>query len=172
MRTTLTLCSALVIAATAAAPALANDTKTYPGSACQASVPNQFVYLGAGQISNQGPTNVSVYVECPVIKDMIDHDIEGATVWVLDRHRFEDVYCSLFSMRSNALAIHDFSTAHSTSWTTAFVYQKLKLVDPANDGDPDVNAYADDYYHLLCSIPGPAPSDYSAIVSYQVDERE
>jgi hypothetical protein len=149
--------SALVLAGFSL-PALAVDTKGYPGSYCEASAPsgrNGFS-LGGGGIFNLSAG--TLFVSCPVVKDT--SGIQNAQVQVLDKSSITDVSCSLRTMRNDGSQV-----ATQTAKTTGFSSTALQLSFGTQ------SSVTGGFYTLDCELPALTASGPSGIFMYNIVEK-
>ena len=150
-------------AALLAGPALAADTKTLSGSACQPS------FFTAGQslfrrepmlLSN---SNLTEPITCPVVKDVDAGRIKRAQVRVINRNGTigSSFFCKLSTYRPDGSFVQS-QSRRSTLVSTAVQTLNFDAQKAAPGGS----------YSLICNLPaafGPN-RDLSAIVSYTVVE--
>ncbi len=141
-----------------ASPAVAEDSKTMSGSACQNIDDSRLSHLtrGVGLILNVGSARENIF--CPVVKDL--NKINRAVVMVIDRNPDTDISCALVTYRSDGsllasqpLETHGFSN----------------IAQPLNFGAQ--GAAANGSYYLACGLP-PFHQTFggSVIVNYAVVE--
>ncbi len=159
---TLKLAACLLVFLAAADPAAAEDKKNYPGLACLASGNSTTSInrsFSTGRALN--PTTGDLTFICPAVKDHIDHDLDAATMYVLDQRPDRGVSCVL---RSGTLAGGWFST----SATTASFYGSTPA--PLTFASLPTDVWSTYWFH--CTVPGPNTSGLSSgIVMYQIDEK-
>lgn len=143
-----------------ASPALAEDGKTMPAGACQPNTESRGFnfFRGLGSISNLGDSQEAVL--CPVVKDL--SKIKRAAVMLIDRNPDlnADIFCTLFSLRSDGTIKSESSKRTNGSFTLA-----LPLSFDAQ------GAAANGSYDLVCSLPRFHPTfGASTIYNYTVVE--
>lgn len=161
----LKLAASLLVFATAAGPAAADDRKNYPGLACLATGSEitriERVYWN-GRATN--PNTTYLDVQCPAVKDYAS--IASATVYVLDQHPGDQVACALRSGRVGGTA----TWAATDSTTDAFYSSAPTPLTLSGSGSP-VDPMG--FYWLSCYLPGQSSSGFSSgIVMYQIVENE
>src|SRR5262245_42466094 len=77
------------------------DRKNYAGSFCQpaTAADSDRVRYSLGTARNSS-TTAALFLECPIIKDSIDHPVQGGLVAVVDRRTDDQVSCAIRSMRA------------------------------------------------------------------------
>ena len=141
-------------------PAWAEDSKTMPGSACQAAndSPARNHYRALGTLLNYESS--FEFFLCPVVKDL--NKIKRAVVMVKDLNpeAGADSYCSLYTLRGDG-TVQSVQTRNSTGSSAAA--QALKFGAQG--------AVANGYYALQCSLPAFHPTfRESSIISYMLVE--
>lgn len=153
---------ALALAALAG-PALAEDGKTLPGSACQPFEDFRLrqLYRGGGLIYNLGNTTEAVV--CPVVKDL--NKIKRAVVMVIDGNPDpdpdDDIVCSLKTLGGDG-AVKTTRSQKSSGFSD--------VAKPLNFSAQ--SAAANGSYYLYCTLPPYYLPNFrgSAIASYTVVE--
>ena len=141
-------------------PALAVDSKTLPGSACQPTTSTYAANLviSKGAIYNSSTTS-SIKVVCPIIDDT-SGDLDYTYLYVYDGHSTSAIECNLYSRDISSAATGDSDSDSSTGTGS----QTLTFLD--------VGGTAGDYYQYLeCTIPAKGTS-YSYIYGYYAHEED
>jgi hypothetical protein len=152
--------SAALVLGVAASPAMADDGKVIPGSACQASFFQglQPLFRSNGEILSAGSDKVQVH--CPVVKDLAK--IKRAEIMLIDRNPAADadISCTLFTLRKDGTTQQSQTQKSNSSFTVAL---------PINFGAQSTAAGGS--YSLVCELP-PFNATFgpSAIVGYTVVE--
>ena len=151
---------ALVIAVHPVAAAAA-DGKTMTGSACQARQPAELQFLIRSNNSGLRSTgSQTVFVVCPVTKDVASGRIKRAEISVVDLNPLADVGCELSTNRSDG-NVQQLQALRSSGATTAV--QKLIFGGQA--------AVPNSSYNIVCFLPPfLVTQGSSAIISYTVIE--
>lgn len=141
--------------------AAAADGKTMAGSACQARQPAELQFLfrsNAGGLRSTG--SQTVFVVCPVTKDVASGRIKRAEISVVDLNPLSDIVCELSTNRSDG-NVHQLQSLTSTGAFTAV--QKIVFGGQS--------AVLNGSYNIVCSLPPfLLTQGTSAIVSYTVIE--
>ena len=141
------------------------DAKNFPGSVCvrwSGSSSVAYYYSAIGNAS----THSSLYLDCPVTKDLSRVNTSGNHFAAKDRSASNGVQCSLMSMRVE----YDCSVSgwSSGSRTTLGNLNRWQIV--STDHDPGSVVSSDrGYYFFSCKIP-PKATDISYILMLRVDE--
>jgi len=144
-------CMAIVLGATSA-PALASDTKFYPGFMCLPQQPGGTEIDGAGGVLNTRSTAQALF--CPAIDDELSVNVSAA-IWVTDQSSTQDIACGLRSRNADGGSV-GFSTAGTTG--TNSVERALVL--------PGVPRGI--YQFIACTMPGVDQGRRSGITTYSV----
>jgi hypothetical protein len=160
------LTTSLLVLASAAIPAAADDAKNYPGAACLAtgSSITRIERPSTGRATNLGPGAMTF--QCPAVKDFAD--IAGAVIHVVDESPSDEVHCWL---RSRSLA-GTFDVDDAGSGVSFHGSDPKALTLGALDAD---NPFG--YYILSCEVPAPfidanGNSFRSGVVTYQITEND
>jgi hypothetical protein len=149
----LTMLGALAIVLGAvSAPALASDTKFYPGFACVPQLPTGTEIDGAGGVLNTRSTSHALF--CPAIDDVLSANVSAA-IWVTDQSTTQDIVCGLRSRNADGGSV-GFSTAGTTGNNAV---ERTLVLAPIARGI---------YQFIACSIPGTDQGRKSGITTYSV----
>jgi hypothetical protein len=140
-----------------AGAAHAQDSKSYPGTMCQASGTQQTLSYGLSGIANLGDGSMSAI--CPLVRDNLSAPWDRVTVYVRDRHTTQNVCCTAYARNEDGTA-----GTNATECTTGEGYQTLSFA--SLPGVPDLGPY-----FVLCQIPGVDPNGSSSYISsYRIQE--
>jgi hypothetical protein len=149
---------ALALGLTAATAAQAQDYKSYPGSACQASGSVQGLYYNDYAVANRQDATASA--ACPIVRDNVSDPWTRIIVHVRDRHSTQDICCV-----ARARDLNGGSAWAETVCTSGESVQALSF------GPPQSAVPAWGPYTLLCSLPPmEEPNQPSYIASYRIAE--
>ena len=145
-----------------AAPALAEDGKTMPGSACHASFSSGVASLTRSNGLMLGVGSSGVRISCPVMKDIDAGRIKRAVVNVIDNNPFAggDVVCNLLTLKPDGTVSQsqELRTSGSSGTMRQLAYGAQAKVAGGN-------------YSLVCDLPAlQSPGGPSMIISYNVVE--
>jgi hypothetical protein len=116
-----TFAAALLGLSLHASHASASDTKWYPGQMCtHNSGLEQRDFGGVGSNAASG----RIIVDCPIVRDQFDTQIDSARVTVVDRHPYENVSCFLLNPIGSANGTFTANAGPSAS-STGTGYQYL-----------------------------------------------
>lgn len=112
------------------------------------------------------PAATTLYLDCPVIHDSINHRIHSGWVKVFDRHFTAPVSCNLNSLYPSGTGFFGWWTSFQSSSGGS----STSPVETLTFGSLSSNPTA--HYYYSCQIP-PTYSGYvSYITSYKVNENE
>lgn len=137
----------------------AADGKTFPATFCQAeSVAVSMDYRGSGKARN--PSNSTMRVVCPVVRDSMNGNVRKANVYVIDRHYSRNVSCTLNSINKSA----------TTGWfQTKSTNGSSNNIANLSFGARSAHSFG--IYFFRCSVPGKYQGQRSEIASYYMEER-
>lgn len=143
------------------------DWKSFPGALCQPTSNTQAI----GGQSEGGLRNASNTFQlwiCPIVRDVMGDEIEGAEITVVDRNVAAgdpSVICTLQSRTATGgfTAAESHSTAGGSATPTTLVYAA---------GAPNLAGATGGFYYFACAIPGVYNSNQSGVVSYRVIEND
>ena len=137
----------------------AADGKTFPGTFCKAnSVGVSLDYRSTGKVRN--PSNNTMTVVCPIVRDSMNGDIAKARIYVIDRNYYQNVSCTLRSLDKTGYSgwYQHKSTNGSSNVTKELAFSSR-------------SAWKYGMYFIQCSIPGKYDGHRSEIASYYMEER-
>lgn len=165
----LLILAGLPIMALISGPVFAADAKTFPGAFCQPSsdMDTLRVIRAQGGLFNNGGFHLWT---CPIVRDNTVANTNGilsAFVMAVDQDPsvtglgiFEAVFCTLNSMTKTG-SVYDSASAATNGSNPAA--QQLNFAN--------IDASADGYYYLSCSIPSKVNGKMSGILMYKVEEK-
>jgi hypothetical protein len=143
----------------------AEDWKSFPGALCQPINNSIGIFRDStGRMYNNNTVTRSWI--CPIVRDVIGDEIEGAEITVIDRNVAAgdpNVSCTLYSRTANGdfTASETHASAGGSITPTTLGY----AVD-----DPNLAGTNSGYYYFHCTIPGTYSGLRSGIASYRVVE--
>lgn len=144
----------------------AEDGKTFPGALCQPETGVQSVLRDSTGSMFNTSTAAQAWT-CPVVRDVMGDEIEGAVITVVDRNVAAgdpNVSCTLYSRTPiGGLVASEFHSTAGGPGTVTLLYAP---------GNPNLAGAQEGYYYFRCSIPGTYLGRRSGIVSYRVVEND
>ncbi|HHJ39470.1 MAG TPA: hypothetical protein ENJ86_08440 [Methylothermaceae bacterium] len=135
---------------------LNQDGKTYPGTMCLPAQGAKVVNNTTGVLYNN--SNSPQIWTCPIVRDVMKGQRNGITTAVvkgIDRHPFQNITCTLKSMKFHGGRVIQ-KTDNSADGNIAF--QGLK-------------SFPNGYYVLRCKVPGKFRNRRSGIRVYRINEK-
>ena len=159
----ITLLVALFMVTTGALPALAGDGKVYPGSMGVRYSGTFTPTYNCSAIGNPSATQ-HLYLDLPIIKDVIGGHINKSWVRVTDRHRYSSISCAVCNRyRCGFGWCGQTKTKYSSGWS-GWGEQLL------NTGAIGTNKNTREHYYFSCRIPPKYYNKISYINSYYAEE--
>lgn len=156
------LLAGLMAAGAAVPQAQAIDGKNYAGSECVKWTGAGVPVYSSSAIGN-GSSTSTLFLDCPAVKDSINHSVSRTWVRAKDMHPTQAVRCNFNSVFMNA-------SGGMSGWSTPFQSTGGfgTFVQVLNSGGLPASSVG--HYYFSCRIPPRSSGNASLIATYRVDE--
>jgi hypothetical protein len=159
----ITMAAVAFVLVAGVAPTQATDGKIYPGSMGVRYAGTDTPSLNFSAIGNPSSTTW-LYLDLPVIKDSINHNIERGWIKAIDMNYYSDITGTLLSTYRNGNQWWGWTNGSMKTSGTSSGVQTLSF--------GSLGANSGCHYYYSCRIPPSYNGNTSYIVSYKVDEAD